>query len=295
MGVQKAIIVAAGYGTRFLPMTKAMPKEMLPIVDKPVIQFAVEDAVQAGIRDIVLVTSAQKRVLEDHFDQNFELETVLKREGKEELLKTAETITHLANVMYVRQKSENGARGTLVAIMCGYRAIGDEPFLVMWGDDFILSEPNRATQLIQAYEKYEAPILGAMETKNPEDGKLYGFAAGEEVEPGIIKVREIIEKPGVGNAPSDYATVSGFIFTPLWAEYAKKTQPMANGEYSYTDTCEMMIKDGHPVYAMKIKNAGPYYDCGNKLNYMKTNIELGLKHPEIGDKLREYVEELLKK
>jgi UTP--glucose-1-phosphate uridylyltransferase len=295
MTIRKAIIVAAGYGTRFLPITKAVPKEMLPVIDKPVIQYVVEDAIAAGIKDIIFVTSSQKKVLEDHFDYNFELDAALEKAGKHELLKVSQDVAKMANFIYVRQKHPTNAKGTIVGILSGYTAIGDEPFLAMWGDDFILSEPNRATQLVQAYEKYQAPILGAIETDNPADTKLYGFAAGEEVEPGVIKVDKIVEKPGPGNAPSNYATVSGFVFTPLWAEYAQKTPPAANGEYQYTEAIDLMIKDGHPVYALKIKNARPYYDCGNKLNYMKTNIALGLDHPEIGPQLRDYMKEVLAK
>lgn len=286
--ITKAIILAAGYGTRFLPVTKAMPKEMLPVVDKPVIQYVVEDAVAGGIKDIVMVTSAQKRPIEDHFDFSFELEYQLEQGGKQELLEQVRSVANLANFIYVRQK---GAKGMLPAIQCGYNAIGDEPFLLLSGDDFFVARPSRAEQLIAAYEKYNAPILGAIETTDPEHTKRYGYAGGEEIEPGIIKVNKIAEKPGPGNAPSNYAIVSGYIFTPEYMNYADKADPLPNGEYNYTGALEKMLEDDKPIYALKIEN-GTYYDCGNKLDYLKTNIELALKNPDMGPELKEYLDQL---
>ncbi len=288
MTIRKAVILAAGYGTRFLPVTKAMPKEMLPVVDKPVIQHVVEDAVSAGIKDIVIVTSAQKRPLEDHFDHSFELESVLGQGGKTELLEQVKYIADMANFIYVRQKR---AKGTIPAIQSGYQAIGDEPFLTLFGDDIFMATPNRCQQLVAAYEKYGAPILGAFETTNPEDTKRYGYAAGDEVEPGIIKVKEIVEKPGPDKVPSDLAVVSGYIFTPEFMTYTDKTPAMANGEYGYTDALKLMVNDGKPMYAVKIKN-GTYYDCGNKMAYLKANIELALQDSELGPELRTYLESL---
>lgn len=287
MTVTKAIILAAGYGTRFLPITKAMPKEMLPIVDKPVIQYIVEDAVAAGIKDIVIVTSAQKRAIEDHFDHTFELETVLANEGKDELLREVRAIPAMATFIYVRQRE----RGTLGAFRSGYEAIGDEPFLGLWGDDFFIAKPTRSQQLLEAYEKYKAPILGATEKTAPEDTLRYGYIDGEEVEPGIIKVNKIIEKPGPDKVPSKYAIVSGFVLTPEVMEYGKKVAPQNNGEFFYTDAIDEILKAGKPVYALEIKN-GTYYDCGNKLDYIKTNIELALSHPQLGPDLKIYIKSL---
>lgn len=289
MTVTKAIILAAGYGTRFLPITKAMPKEMLPIVDKPVIQYVVEDAVSAGIEDIVIVTSSQKRSIEDHFDHSWELETILKDAGKEDLLKEITNIAQLANFIYIRQK---GAKGTLPAIQSGYHAIGNSPFLVLFGDDFFEASPSRCHQLIEVFEKYRAPILAAFETQDPEHTKRFGYVDGKEIEPGVIAVSQIIEKPGPQNVPSSYAVVSGYVFTPIFMAYADSTPPLENGEYSYTNTIDLMVKDNQPVYAVKIKN-GRYYDCGNKLDYLKTNLELALRNPHIKDKLRDYLQTLL--
>lgn len=286
--IRKAIVLAAGYGTRFLPATKAMPKEMLPVVDKPVIQYVVEDAVAAGIEDIIIVTSAQKRSIEDHFDHSFELEATLEQCGKTEMLTQVQAIAELANFIYIRQK---GPKGTLPAIQCGYEAVGEEPCLVMWGDDFYIASPTRAEQLVALYEKYNAPIIPCVETDNPEYGDRYGFAAGEEVEPGVIKVSEIVEKPGKGKAPSRYATVGGLLITPEYMTYAAQAKPAANGEYNYNAVLELMIQDGQPVYAATIQN-GKHYDCGNKMEYMKTAIELTLQRPDMGPELRKYLKSL---
>ncbi len=289
--IRKAVILAAGYGTRFLPATKAMPKEMLPVVDKPVIQYVVEDAVLAGAKDIVVVTNAQKRAIEDHFDSSFELESQLAASGKRDLLDEVREIANLANFIYVRQKSTDGMRGTLVAIRNGYEAIGEEPFLMLFGDGFFGSTPSQCQQLVAAYEKYKAPIMGAVETHNPDDGLRFGFGAGEEVAPGILKLKEVVEKPGRGKAPSDYAIVSGYVFTPELMSYASQVKPMPNGEYGYTDLVAAMIADGKPVYAVKIKD-GVYYDCGNKLDYIKATIELALQHKDMATGLKDYLQNL---
>jgi UTP--glucose-1-phosphate uridylyltransferase len=286
--ITKAIILAAGYGTRFLPATKAMPKEMLPVVDKPVIQYVVEDAVAAGVKDIVIVTSAQKRPIEDHFDNSFELEWTLENGGKTELLDQVRAIADMANFIYVRQK---GKKGNMAAIACGYEALGDEPFIAMWGDDFFIGSPTRAQQMVAAYDKFHAPILSCLETDDLDHATRFGFAAGDEVQPGLIRVHEIVEKPGPDNLPSNYATVGGFVCTPELMTYADKIEPMKNGEYNYTDAISMMIADGKPVYALKIRDA-QYFDCGNKLDYLKTNITLGLQHPELAAGLRAYLQNL---
>jgi UTP--glucose-1-phosphate uridylyltransferase len=288
MHIAKAIILAAGYGTRFLPATKAMPKEMLPVVDKPVIQYVVEDAVAAGVKDIIIVTNAQKRAIEDHFDHSFQLENLLEKSGKEDLLNEVRSISELGNFIYVRQK---GAKGTLDGFKCGFKAIGDEPFLALWGDDFFLASPTRSQQLIAAFNTYQAPVLGAMETHNPEHGERYGFVTGQEVEPGIIKIDKIIEKPGHGKAPSPYAVVSGFVLTPQVMAYGEKVEPAPSGEYLYIDAIALMLQEGLPVYAAKIQN-GTYYDCGNKLEYIKTNIELALANSQMGGELKQYIDSI---
>ncbi|HKC14753.1 MAG TPA: UTP--glucose-1-phosphate uridylyltransferase [Patescibacteria group bacterium] len=292
--IRKVVIPAAGFGTRFLPQTKAMPKEMLPIVDKPVIQYVVEEAVAAGIEDVIIVTGTFKRAIEDHFDApNADLIRNLERGGKEKLIEEVTKLSDLANFIYVRQK---GPLGNATPILNARHIIGDEPFLVLWGDDFIMAEPSRTTQLIKAYEKYGSSVLSAMKKPSDEDSKRYGYVGGEEVEKGIIKVSEIIEKPGPEKKPSDYAIISGYIFTPeifdCIDEMIAKEEKGAGGEYVYTDALNKLRERGQDVYAVEIEN-GKYYDTGNKLEYMKTVVELGLKHPDINGDFKKFLKDLL--
>ncbi len=290
--IRKAVIPAAGFGTRFLPQTKAMPKEMLPLVDKPVIQYVVEELVEAGITEIIIVTGYHKRSIEDHFDHNFELEMHLKESGKLDRLAKVEKIPELANFYYLRQK---GPKGNATPIWNAREIIGNEPFLVFWGDDFIDARPSRAKQLIATYEKYEASILGCIKTSRSEDTKRYGYAAGKEVEPGVIEVSELIEKPGPGKAPSDLAVVSGFVFTPAIfsaIEEANKRRPKGE-ELVYIDALNILRERGEKVYAKAIEN-GTYYDCGNILEYMKTITSFALRHPDINGEYRQFLEKLLR-
>ncbi|NOY15179.1 MAG: UTP--glucose-1-phosphate uridylyltransferase [bacterium] len=292
MSIRKAVIPAAGFGTRFLPQTKAMPKEMLPLVDKPVIQYVVEELVEAGITEIIIVTGYHKRSIEDHFDHNFELEAHLKDSGKLNRLAMIEGIPELANFYYLRQK---GPKGNATPVWNAKEIIGDEPFLVFWGDDFIDAKPSRARQLIETYEKYQASVLGCVQTSRPEDTRRYGYAAGTEVENGVIEVAELIEKPGPDKAPSDLAVVSGFVFTPdifPAIEEANKRRPEGE-ELVYIDALNVLRENGHKVYARAIKN-GTYYDCGNILEYMKTITSFALRHPEINGEYKRYLEEMLK-
>ncbi len=289
MKIKKAVIPAAGFGTRFLPQTKAMPKEMLPIVDKPIIQYVVEEAVDAGIEDIIIVTGWHKRTIEDHFDYPFELVKRLQDSGKEKELQEVKRVADMANFIYVRQK---GPLGNATPIWNTRHIIRNEPFLVLFGDDFIVSEPSRTKQIIAAYEKYGSSILSSMRKSSPEDAKRYGYVAGEEVEPGTFKVSEIVEKPGPDKMPSDMAILSGYIFTPeifgCIDELIKKGQVGPGGEYVYTDALNLLRQQGQDVYAVEIKK-GTYYDTGNKLEYLKTVVEFALKHPEINGSFRDYL------
>src|SRR3989344_2047076 len=212
--IRKAVIPAAGFGTRFLPQTKAMPKEMLPIVDKPIIQHIVEELVDAGITDIILVTGYHKRTIEDHFDAaNLDLLENLRQGGekKRPLLEQVEKISKMANFVYVRQKGPYGNGTPLYNVR---HLIGDEPFIYTWSDDFIVAQPSRFRQMIEVFNKHQCSILGCVRAGGDEDYSRYGYAGGDELEPGIIDVRTLIEKPGKENAPSNLATVSGFILTP---------------------------------------------------------------------------------
>lgn len=291
--ITKAVIPAAGFGTRFLPQTKAMPKEMLPIVDKPIIQYIVEELVDAGIKDIIMVTGYHKRTIEDHFDYpNLDLVENLKMGGekKRPLLEEVEKIANMANFVYVRQKGPYGNGTPLLNVRS---IVGDEPFIYTWSDDFIVAKPSRFKQLIAAYDKYGCSCLSGVKATKNEDYNRYGFVGGKELEPGIIDANVLIEKPGKENAPSDLATVSGFIFTPDIFNYLDKVlENLKEGsEFYYNDALNLMLKDGKRVLGVEIKD-GKYYDTGNKMEYLKTVVEFALKHPELSEKFREYLKSL---
>ncbi len=288
--IRKAVIPAAGYGTRFLPTTKAMPKEMLPIVDKPVIQYVVEELVDAGIEQIIIVTGWHKRAIEDHFDRHLELEYKLKESGKLKQLDEIKRLSSIAEFVYVRQKEQ---RGNGDAILTAKNIVGDEPFVVCWGDDFILAELSRTKQLINAYNKYGGNILGCIRTDAPEDTLKYGFAQGEEVDNGIIKVKELIEKPGVQNRPSNLAVVSGFIFEPEIFGALGQITPAEGQELVWLDGVNKLREEGIDAYAVEIKG-GKYYDCGNVTQYLKTNVELALKRPDLEGEFAQFIKDIAK-
>lgn len=291
----KAVVAAAGFGTRFLPQTKAMPKEMLPLVDKPIIQHVVEELVAVGIKDIIIVTGQAKRAIEDHFDGPTEdLVANLKMGGpkKEHLLTMVQAVSKMANFVYVRQKGPYGNGTPLLNVE---HLVGEEPFIYTWSDDFIDATPLRFQQLIDLYKKYQAPVLAGIKVKNDADFGRYGFAAGKEIEPGVIETDAIIEKPGSrGQSPSDLATVSGFLFTPDIFSYLHKAQDaMAEGaELYYNDALKLMLNDGKKVLATEIKN-GRYYDAGDKLEYLKTVVDFALRREDIGEKFKAYLREIV--
>ncbi|MBI3486343.1 UTP--glucose-1-phosphate uridylyltransferase [Candidatus Daviesbacteria bacterium] len=291
--IKKALIPAAGFGTRFLPQTKAMPKEMMPLVDKPIIQRVVEELVEAGIETIVIITGWNKRSIEDHFDHQFELEEKLARSGKTKELEMVQKISDLAEFVYIRQK---GVSGNATPILNARHIMNNDPFMVFWGDDFVDATPSRAKQLIEAYEKYQSTILGATKAKSDEYYRKYGFAGGEKQADGVIKVDKVVEKPGSKeNSPSDLAIISGFIFTPEiydFLEEAKKNLG-ENEELVYTLGLQKMIDQGIPVHALEIQN-GVYRDTGNKLEYLKTLVEYGLSHNGLGKEFAEYLKALTK-
>lgn len=288
--IRKAVIPAAGFGTRFLPQTKAMPKEMLPIVDKPIVQYIVEELVGVGIEDIIIVTGYHKRTIEDHFDRpSLELIENLRNggESKSYLIDEVGRISELANFIYIRQK---GAYGNGTPLLNVEAIIGDEPFIYTWSDDFIKSTPSRFKQLLDIYEEYGCSVLGGIKARSEEDYGRYGFAAGKRVKDGIIDVETIIEKPGKQNSPSDLATVSGFIFTPDIFEYIKKANVLLSegDELYYNDALKLMLSDNKRILAAEIKE-GKYYDTGNKLEYMKTIVEFGLEHKDINGEFRKFL------
>ena len=291
--IRKAVIPAAGFGTRFLPQTKAMPKEMLPIVDKPVIQYVVEELVDAGITDIFLVTGYHKRTIEDHFDQpSLDLIENLKMGGEKKapLLKEVEDISKMANFVYVRQKGPYGNGTPLLNVK---NLIGNEPFIYTWSDDFIVSSPSRFKQLINVYEEFNCSVLASIKVTKDEDYDRYGIAGGKKIRDGLIDIETIIEKPGKKNAPSDLANVSGFIFTPDIFNYLDEALKNINHgqELYYNDALKLMLSDKKRVLAAEIKN-GKYYDTGNKLEYLKTVIEFSLKNKDLNGEFRQYLKSL---
>lgn len=295
--VRKAVIPAAGFGTRFLPQTKAMPKEMLPIVDKPIVQYIVEELVSVGIEQIIIVTGYHKRSIEDHFDRpSMELVENLRIGGpkKEPLLRATEAISDLANFVYVRQKGPYGNGTPLLNVA---ELIGDEPFIYTWSDDFIKAEPkSRFQQLLDVYGEFGSSVLASVRVTKDEDYDRYGIAGGREIRDGLIDVETIIEKPGKKNAPSNLANVSGFLLTPdIFGYLDQALNNLSDGnELYYNDALKLMLKDGKKVLAAEIKN-GKYYDTGNKLEYMKTVVEFGMKHPEIGDDFKAWLNEFIDK
>jgi len=288
MKIRKVVIPAAGFGTRFLPQTKAMPKEMLPVVDKPVIQYVVEEAVSAGIEDVIIVTGYTKRSIEDHFDSpNADLVKNLEMGKKYSLLEEVKKISEMANFIYIRQK---GPYGNATPIKSAKHVIGNEPFLVLWGDDFVLANPSRAKQMIEIFYHYETTILCGIRTNKKEDTTRYAFVKGKNLGNGVWKVEKLIEKPGPDKAPSDLAIVSGYLLTPDIFLILDNQKPGKGGEYYLTEAIDELAKI-HPVYALEIKN-GKYYDTGNKLEYLKTVVEIGLKHPGINDEFRAFLKSL---
>lgn len=289
----KAVIPAAGFGTRFLPQTKAIPKEMLPIVDKPVIQYVVEELVDAGIKEIIIVTGYHKRTIEDHFDSpNVDLVENLKMGGdkKKKLISEIDKISELANFVYVRQKGPYGNGTPLLNVR---HLIGNEPFIYAWSDDFIAATPSRFKQLLAVYERYGCTCLGSIRARGDEDYKRYGFSGGAEIEPGILDVKTIIEKPGKDKAPSDLANVSGFLFTPEIFKYLDEAakQLTSGQELWYNDALKLMLKAKKRILAVEIKG-GKYYDTGNKMDYLKTVVEFALKRSDIGAEFKQYLHEL---
>lgn len=284
--VRKVVIPAAGFGTRFLPATKAMPKEMLPIVDKPIVQYVVEQAVSAGIEEVIIVTGWHKRAIEDHFDKHFELEARLEKDGKVELLEEVKRISELANFVYVRQKE---ALGNGHAVLVAKEVVGDEPFLVMWGDEFFQADPCAPAQLIAAYEKYGNPAIAGVRIPE-EDLNKYGIAQVSSVEDNIFKIEKIVEKPDPNEAPSNLATHGSYLFTPDIFEILENLKPSKSGEIWIADAIDQLISK-RDVYAVELKNA-KYYDCGNKLAYLKTVVDFGLAHPEIRHDFGEYLKKL---
>ncbi len=288
--INKVLIPAAGFGTRFLPQTKAMPKEMLPIVDKPVIQYVVEEVVASGIDNIIIVTGATKRAIEDHFDvPNEDLIRNLTNGKKQKLLDEIHRISEMANFVYVRQK---GPYGNGTPVLAGEAVIGDEPFAVVWGDEFIYANPPRLKQMIDVHEKYGGMVISGVKIEKKEDLKRYGIADLEKVEGNVYKIKKIVEKPNPDDAPSDIATHGAYILPPEIFGALKSIPEGQGGELWLTDGINYLKDQGVPLYTVVIEN-GKYYDTGNKLEYMKTVVDLARKHPEIGEEFETFLKSLV--
>jgi UTP--glucose-1-phosphate uridylyltransferase len=283
--VRKAVFPAAGLGTRFLPATKASPKEMLPLVDKPLIQHVVEEAVASGIESVIIVTGRGKATMEDHFDVSFELEHLLEQRGKLELLKEVRRISEMAHVSYVRQKE---ALGLGHAVLQAKDLVGDEPFAVMLSDDIIDAETPGLQQLLDVYERFDAPVIGTMQVAG-EAISRFGALAVDEIEDGVYRVKDMVEKPPFAEAPSDLAIIGRYVLTPDIFEEIEKTTPGAIGEIQITDAMRSLLQK-RPFYAVRFK--GVRHDAGDKLGFLIATVEFALKRPDLAPEFKEYLKSL---
>ncbi len=281
----KAVIPAAGLGTRFLPATKSQPKEMLPLVDKPSIQFVVEECVKSGVDDILIITGRGKRAIEDHFDKSFELEKVLDKKGKEDLKRLIEDIADMVDIHYIRQKE---ALGLGHAVLHAEKHVGDEPFTVLLGDDIVFSKKPCTKQLMELHEKHGGSVV-AVEKVPKNMVSSYGIIDGEEIEDGLYKVKDLVEKPDPEDAPTDMGIIGRYLLTPAIFDELKDTGRGAGGEIQLTDGMKNLNKK-EDIFGWEFE--GVRYDLGNKFEYLKASIEYGLIHDEIGDDFREYLSTL---
>lgn len=280
--IRRAVIAVAGFGTRFLPATKAQPKEMLAVVDKPIIQYVVEEMVDAGIEEIVLVTGQNKRSIEDHFDRSFELEYRLKEAHKLDLLEEVKRISNLAKFIYVRQKMPLGNGH---ALLCAKVVVDDAPFAFSYGDDIIEAKIPAIGQMIKVFEKYQSSVMGVMEVPR-EKISQFGVIKPQEIEKGVYKVLDTVEKPHPDDAPSNLASVGRYVFTSKIFEALEETKPGKGGEIWVADGVRNLCRN-ETVYACKLE--GTYWNCGDKREFLKATINFALKNPEFGRDLRKYL------
>ncbi len=285
--VKKAVIPAAGLGTRFLPATKAQPKEMLPIVDKPTLQYIIEEAVASGVEEILIITGRNKKSIEDHFDKSVELELELENKGKTDLLEIVRGISNMVNIHYIRQKEPKGLGD---AIYCARYFIGDEPFAIMLGDDMVDNGqgPPCLKQLIDAYETHNASILGVQEV-DKENTDKYGIIDGQKLSDNIYKVKALVEKPDPDQAPSNVAILGRYIITPQIFDILGQIPPGKNGEIQLTDALEI-LKDKEDMYAYVFE--GRRYDLGDKLGFLQATVDAALKKPELRDEFLRYLNQV---
>ena len=283
--IKKAVIPAAGYGTRFLPATKSQPKEMIPIIDTPVIQYVVEEAVASGITDILMIIGKGKRAIEEHFDRSPILEESLLKKHNLKMLDKIRSISNMANIHFVWQKEMNGLGDAILHARCH---VGNEPFVILLGDTLVQSDNGPITkQLIDVYNEHKGSVV-ALEEVKPELVSKYGIIDGEPISENVMRAKAWIEKPSIEEAPSNLAVASRYLFTPEIFEYLEKTLPGKNNEIQLTDAMCKMVKN-HPMFGLKFD--GKRYDIGDKMGFLKTNIEFGLKDPEIREALKQWLKE----
>ena len=284
MKVKKAVIPAAGLGTRFLPATKAQPKEMLPIVDKPTIQYIVEEAVASGIEDIIIITGRSKRAIEDHFDKSYELESELEKNEKLDLLELVSNISNMANIYFIRQKEPKGLGH---AIYCAKTFIGNEPFAVLLGDDIVDAKKPCLKQMMEIYEKYNSSILGVQQVE-PENVSKYGIVDCKKIEDRIFEVFNLVEKPSKESAPSNIAILGRYIITPKIFEHLERTKPGKGGEIQLTDALLSLSKE-EKMFAYDF--VGRRYDVGNRMGFLEATIDFALKREDLRDELVAYMKQ----
>ncbi len=285
MPISKAIFPAAGLGTRFLPATKAQPKEMLPLVDKPAIQYVIEEAVASGIEDILLITGRGKSAIEDHFDVSFELETLLEQRGERAMLEQVRSISRMVRFSYIRQKE---ALGLGHAILVGKQWVGREPFAVFLGDDVIDASVPAMKQMMSAFGRLNASVV-ALEEVEPERTKSYGIVSGQPAGDGLYRLDDLVEKPEPARAPSNLAIIGRYILTPEIFDHLEKTPPDRRGEIQLTDALRSLLSD-QPIYGFQFQ--GKRHDTGNKLGFLKATVELALKRSDLGRDFRAYLRSL---
>ena len=284
--IRKAVFPAAGLGTRFLPATKASPKEMLPLVDKPLIQYSVEEAVASGIESILVVTGRDKSAIENHFDISYELEQLLQEKGKTEFFEEVRRISELVRISYTRQRQ---ALGLGHAIYQAKDFAENEPFAVLLADDIVDAEKPALKQMIEVFEKYNAPIIATMQVTG-EAISRFGVIDAEEIEPNVFKIKDMVEKPKFADAPSDLAIIGRYILTPDIFDAIERTEKGAGGEIQITDAMRLMLNEGKPFYAVKLE--GARHDAGDKLGFLIATVEFALKRPDLAPDFTKYLKSL---
>lgn len=286
--VRKAVIPAAGLGTRFLPATKSQPKEMVPVIDKPTIQYVVEEAVRAGITDILIITGRGKRAIEDHFDRNFELEFYLEQGKKDDLLEQVQSVSEMADMHYIRQRDPLGLGH---AISVARQHVGSEPFAVLLGDDIMVDDARLLRSMLDVYERYGRSVVAVMEVPR-DDISAYGCVAAEDVEENLVRIRAIVEKPNPEEAPSNLAVIGRYVFTPEIFDALDRITPGAGGELQLTDAIALLL-ESQTVFGYTFETGR--YDIGKKIDFLRATVELALDRPDLGDEFRIFLAELVQR